>query len=99
MQLATIVGIFMVILIVTIAILRVRKKGDEDEHLLDEYNEQEQTFTDLQNDIPKQEEPSSGQSSGLDTQNTEYEWQEHPVGTGHWYYRSHGEEEWTYYEQ
>ncbi|HHZ73864.1 MAG TPA: hypothetical protein EYN58_01520, partial [Candidatus Poseidoniales archaeon] len=99
MQVATIVGIFMVILIATIAILRLRKKGDEDEHLLDEYNEQEQTFTDLQNDIPKQEEPSSRQSSGLDTQNTEYEWQEHPVGTGHWYYRSHGEEEWTYYEQ
>jgi hypothetical protein len=99
MQLATIVGIFMVILFATMAILRVRKKGDEEEHLLDEYNEQEQTFTDLQNDIPKQEEPSSEQSSGLDSQNTECEWQEHPVGTGHWYYRNPGEEDWTYYEQ
>ena len=99
MQIATIFGIFMVILIATIAILRVRKKGDEDEYMLDEYKEQEQTFTDSQIDIPEQGESFSEQSSGLDTQNNDYEWQEHPVGTGHWYYRNHGEEEWTYYEQ
>jgi hypothetical protein len=30
---------------------------------------------------------------------TEYEWQEHPVGSGHWYYRIQGTEEWIYHQQ
>jgi len=94
MQLATILGIFTVILIATIAILRVRRKGGDGDYI-----EQEQTFVDLQNDVTMQEESFSEQSSGQENQDTDYEWQEHPVGTGHWYYRAHGEEEWTYYEQ
>ena len=102
MQLAAIFGIFMVLLIATLAILRIRK-GGKDEPLSDEYREEDIPFTDYQNDVNKQEESFSEQTSELESQNlfdsTEYEWQEHPVGTGHWYYRGHGEEEWTYYEQ
>jgi hypothetical protein len=103
-QFATIFGIFMVVLIVTLVILRVRKKGDDNEHMLDEYAEEGTQYTDLQNDVPKEEQPISEQpiseqTSGLEAPSTEYEWQEHPVGSGHWYYRNQGEEEWTYHEQ
>jgi hypothetical protein len=30
---------------------------------------------------------------------SEYEWLEHPEGSGHWYYRNPGDEDWIYYEQ
>jgi len=75
----------LIVLLLTILIMRVRRMPS------DEVNE-------LQTNIEVENAQEINQTNEVEEE-SELEWQEHPVGTGHWYYRAYGEEEWTYYEQ
>ncbi|MDP7042721.1 MAG: hypothetical protein QF807_01725, partial [Candidatus Thalassarchaeaceae archaeon] len=86
----------MVLLLITLLIMRVRKpsKGKDEMHTNLEA-ERPQAMVPILESLQAVEQTAEVEQ----VTESEYEWLEHPEGSGYWYYRNPGDEDWIYYEQ
>ncbi|MDP6742866.1 MAG: thrombospondin type 3 repeat-containing protein, partial [Candidatus Thalassarchaeaceae archaeon] len=86
----------MVLLLITLLIMRIRKpsKGKDEMHTNLEA-ERPQAMVPILESLQAVEQTSEVEQEA----ESEYEWLEHPAGSGYWYYRNPGDEDWIYYEQ
>ena len=84
-------------LLLALLFMRVRSKpskGKDDMHSNLQYERTQATVPILESMQVTEQTAEVEQAA-----ESEHEWVEHPVGSGHWYYRYPGDEDWIYFEQ